>query len=78
MFFVVRSSDSFNFPLGLTKYIVTVITESRCSAGLAKLRYVCSLEATLALVCLTTLSWVTTLVCFCDDCVLGDTLQRWF
>ena len=25
MFFVVRSNDSFNFPLGLTKYIVTVI-----------------------------------------------------
>ena len=25
MFFVVRSNDSFNFPLGLIKYIVVVI-----------------------------------------------------
>ena len=25
MFFVVRSNDSFNFPLGLIKYIVTVV-----------------------------------------------------
>ena len=25
MFFVVRSNDSFNFPLGLIKYIVIVI-----------------------------------------------------
>ena len=28
MFFVVRSSDSFNFPLGLIKYIVIVIVNS--------------------------------------------------
>ena len=27
MFFVVRSNDSFNFPLGLIKYIVIVITD---------------------------------------------------
>ena len=25
MFFVVRSNDSFNFPLGLIKYVITVI-----------------------------------------------------
>ena len=27
MFFVVRSNDSFNFPLGLIKYIVIIVTE---------------------------------------------------
>ena len=29
MFFVVRSNDSFNFPLGLIKYIVIVTTDFR-------------------------------------------------
>ena len=34
MFFVVRSNDSFNFPLGLTKYIVIVLVLCTfCSAG---------------------------------------------
>ena len=28
MFFVVRSNDSFNFPLGLIKYIVIVIVNT--------------------------------------------------
>ena len=28
MFFVVRSNDSFNFPLGLIKYIVIVMTDT--------------------------------------------------
>ena len=28
MFFVVQSNDGFNFPLGLIKYIVTVIFET--------------------------------------------------
>ena len=31
MFFVVRSNDSFNFPLGLIKYIVIVQGQSPCS-----------------------------------------------
>ena len=29
MFFVLRSNDSFNFPLGLIKYIVSVIVNTQ-------------------------------------------------
>ena len=29
MFFIVRSNDSFNFPLGLIKYIVSVVVVVR-------------------------------------------------
>ena len=35
MFFVVRSNNSFNFPLGLIKYIVIVNTHTEASAHMS-------------------------------------------